>query len=96
MILFLPFVIDITKTSFQNIFILSLLVCEGSEPLQVVSLTNAVLLHVQISGAQFTIHDAVPGATAGRVVISGTPQQVKMGQSLMHAFIMWGRYIKDA
>nr|XP_010927252.1 KH domain-containing protein HEN4 [Elaeis guineensis] len=50
----------------------------------------------QISGAQFTIHDAVPGATAGRVVISGTPQQVKMGQSLMHAFIMWGRYIKDA
>ncbi|KAG1331955.1 KH domain-containing protein HEN4 [Cocos nucifera] len=50
----------------------------------------------QISGAQFTIHDAVPGATAGRVVISGTPRQVKMGQSLMHAFIMWGRYIKDA
>ncbi|XP_038985765.1 KH domain-containing protein HEN4 isoform X3 [Phoenix dactylifera] len=50
----------------------------------------------QISGAQFKIHDALPGATAGRVVISGTPQQVKMGQSLMHAFIMWGRYIKDA
>ncbi|XP_021720323.1 KH domain-containing protein HEN4-like [Chenopodium quinoa] len=41
----------------------------------------------QFSGADVIVHDPNPGATEGRVVISGTPSQLHTAQSLVQAFI---------
>ncbi|KAK6911132.1 K Homology domain, type 1 [Dillenia turbinata] len=45
----------------------------------------------QISGAKVTINDPKPGATEGVVIVSGTPDQIRAAQSLIHAFILAGK-----
>ncbi|CAK7323730.1 unnamed protein product [Dovyalis caffra] len=45
----------------------------------------------QISGASVLIHDPKPGATEGVVVVSGTSDQMRAAQSLIHAFILCGQ-----
>uniref|UniRef100_A0A803M9S3 K Homology domain-containing protein n=1 Tax=Chenopodium quinoa TaxID=63459 RepID=A0A803M9S3_CHEQI len=45
----------------------------------------------QFSGADVIVHDPNPGATEGRVVISGTPSQLHTAQSLVQAFILCGQ-----
>lgn len=47
----------------------------------------------QISGANVLIHDPKPGATEGVVVVSGTSDQMRAAQSLIHAFILYGQTI---
>lgn len=42
---------------------------------------------IQISGAKVVIHDPVAGSTEGTAVVSGTPDQVRAAQTLIHAFI---------
>ncbi|KAL2932895.1 RNA-binding KH domain-containing protein RCF3 [Bienertia sinuspersici] len=42
----------------------------------------------QFSGADIIIHDPKPGITEGRVVLSGTPNQLHAAQSLVQAFIL--------
>lgn len=37
------------------------------------------------------IHDPSPGATEGKVIISGAPDQTRIAQSLLHAFILGGQ-----
>ncbi|CAN6449545.1 unnamed protein product [Victoria cruziana] len=44
----------------------------------------------QISGARVVVHDPLPGAAAGRVIISGTPEQTQSAQNLLQAFILSG------
>ncbi|KAF3634384.1 RNA-binding KH domain-containing protein, putative isoform 3 [Capsicum annuum] len=41
----------------------------------------------RISGAKIVIHDPVAGATEGTAVVSGTPDQTRFAQTLIHAFI---------
>lgn len=43
---------------------------------------------VQISGAKIIVHDPVASSTEGTVVVSGTPDQARAAQSLIHAFIL--------
>ncbi|KAI6689760.1 hypothetical protein NL676_026588 [Syzygium grande] len=45
----------------------------------------------QISGAMVDIHDQKHGASEGVVVVSGTADQVRAAQSLVHAFILCGQ-----
>ncbi|KAJ6720010.1 KH DOMAIN CONTAINING RNA BINDING PROTEIN [Salix viminalis] len=47
----------------------------------------------QISGANVLIHDPKPGATEGVVVVSGTSDQMRAAQSLIHAFILYGQTV---
>ncbi|KAI5575655.1 hypothetical protein BDE02_10G226200 [Populus trichocarpa] len=47
----------------------------------------------QISGANVLIHDPKPGASEGVVVVSGTSDQMRAAQSLIHAFILYGQTI---
>ncbi|RWW50602.1 hypothetical protein BHE74_00043124 [Ensete ventricosum] len=54
-----------------------------------VSLLTFVLL-LQISGAKVAVRDPKPGATEGYVTISGTIEQTRTAQSLLHAFILCG------
>ncbi|XP_058068132.1 KH domain-containing protein HEN4 isoform X2 [Magnolia sinica] len=50
------------------------------------------LNHIRkISGATVTIHDPRPAATEGTVVISGTPDQAHVAQTLLQAFILCGQ-----
>ncbi|KAJ8760107.1 hypothetical protein K2173_010963 [Erythroxylum novogranatense] len=50
------------------------------------------LSHIrQISGASVLIHDPKPGATDAVVVITGTSDQMRFAQSLVHAFILCGK-----
>ncbi|KAK4795383.1 hypothetical protein SAY86_013377 [Trapa natans] len=44
----------------------------------------------QISGAKITIHEPFPGKSERAVVISGSPDEVQVAQSLLHAFILTG------
>ncbi|WOK96333.1 hypothetical protein Cni_G05040 [Canna indica] len=44
----------------------------------------------EISGAKVAFHEPKPGATEGKVVISGTIDRVQTAQSLLHAFILCG------
>ncbi|XP_062194304.1 KH domain-containing protein HEN4-like isoform X2 [Phragmites australis] len=46
----------------------------------------------KMSGASITVHDPKPGDTNSMVVICGDPEQTKMAQSLIHAFIFCGLY----
>ncbi|XP_072953582.1 KH domain-containing protein HEN4-like [Typha angustifolia] len=46
----------------------------------------------KMSGAIVTIHDRKPGETIGTITIYGTPDQTKMAQSLLHAFIFCGLF----
>ncbi|XP_020090507.1 KH domain-containing protein HEN4-like [Ananas comosus] len=46
----------------------------------------------KMSGAMVTVHDAKLGETVGKVTICGTPDQTKMAQSLLHAFILCGLF----
>ncbi|XP_060172978.1 KH domain-containing protein HEN4-like isoform X2 [Lycium barbarum] len=41
----------------------------------------------RISGAKVVVHDPVAGCTEGTAVVSGTPDQVRAAQTLIHAFI---------
>ncbi|KAF6141806.1 hypothetical protein GIB67_031873 [Kingdonia uniflora] len=43
---------------------------------------------IQISGAKVVVNDPRPGTTEGVVVVSGTPHQIRVAQSLIHAFIL--------
>ncbi|KAG7013935.1 KH domain-containing protein HEN4 [Cucurbita argyrosperma subsp. argyrosperma] len=53
---------------------------------------NANIAHVQqISGAMVVVHDAKPGIFDGKVVVSGTPDQIRAAQRLVHAFILCGK-----
>lgn len=54
-----------------------------------VPLLTFVLL-LQISGAKVAVRDPKPGATEGAVTISGTIEQTRTAQSLLHAFILCG------
>lgn len=45
----------------------------------------------EISGAKVSIFDPKGGATEGEVIISGSPDQTGMAQSLLHAFIFYGQ-----
>ncbi|XP_010259929.1 PREDICTED: KH domain-containing protein HEN4 [Nelumbo nucifera] len=45
----------------------------------------------QISGAKVVVHDPRSAATDGVVVVSGTPDQTRAAQSLIHAFILGGQ-----
>ncbi|KAJ6311226.1 hypothetical protein OIU77_013073 [Salix suchowensis] len=47
----------------------------------------------QISGANVLIHDPKHGATEGVVVVSGTSDQMRAAQSLIHAFILYGQTV---
>ncbi|KAK2651846.1 hypothetical protein Ddye_011702 [Dipteronia dyeriana] len=52
---------------------------------------NSNLGHIiQISGANVAVNDPKSGATEGLVVVSGTPDQTRAAQSLIHAFILCG------
>ncbi|CAN4095177.1 unnamed protein product [Withania somnifera] len=42
----------------------------------------------RISGAKVVVHDPVAGSTEGTAVVSGTPDQVRAAQTLIHAFIL--------
>ncbi|PIN18651.1 PolyC-binding proteins alphaCP-1 [Handroanthus impetiginosus] len=42
----------------------------------------------QISGAKVTVHEPRPGTTQRTVVISGTPDETQVAQSLLQAFIL--------
>lgn len=44
----------------------------------------------QISGANVVVNDPKPGATEGVVMVSGTSDQMRAAQSLIHAFILCG------
>ncbi|KAL7157065.1 hypothetical protein ABFS83_02G052900 [Erythranthe nasuta] len=44
----------------------------------------------QISGAKVVIHDPHPGTTQRIVVISGTPDETQVAQSLLQAFVLSG------
>ncbi|CAL9060218.1 unnamed protein product [Musa banksii] len=44
----------------------------------------------EISGAKVAVRDPNPGATEGAVTISGTIEQTRTAQSLLHAFILCG------
>ncbi|KMS97210.1 hypothetical protein BVRB_7g177620 [Beta vulgaris subsp. vulgaris] len=46
---------------------------------------------LQFSGAEVIVHDPKPGASEGRVVISGTPTQQHAAQCLVQAFILCGQ-----
>ncbi|XP_047341974.1 KH domain-containing protein HEN4 [Impatiens glandulifera] len=49
---------------------------------------NCNLGHIrQISGAIVEIQDPSPGATEGVVMVSGTPEQLYLAQTMIHAFI---------
>ncbi|KAF3794007.1 KH domain-containing protein [Nymphaea thermarum] len=54
--------------------------------------TNGSNLNIirQISGAKVIAHDPLPGAAAGTVIISGTPEQTQSAQNLLQAFILSG------
>ncbi|KAL5756807.1 hypothetical protein ACOSP7_021238 [Xanthoceras sorbifolium] len=43
---------------------------------------------IQLSGANVVVNDPKPGATEGLIVVSGTPDQTRAAQSLIHAFII--------
>lgn len=45
----------------------------------------------QISGAMLVVHDAKPGMFDGKVIMSGTPEQIRAAQRLVHAFILCGK-----
>ncbi|XP_038898275.1 KH domain-containing protein HEN4 [Benincasa hispida] len=50
------------------------------------------IAHVQqISGAMVVVHDAKPGMFDGKVIVSGTPDQIRAAQRLVHAFILCGK-----
>ncbi|KAJ4718780.1 KH domain-containing protein [Melia azedarach] len=52
---------------------------------------NSNLGHIrQISGANIVVNDPKPGATEGVVTVSGTSDQMRAAQSLIHAFILCG------
>ncbi|KAH9716190.1 hypothetical protein KPL71_021370 [Citrus sinensis] len=57
---------------------------------------NSNLSHIrqatisQISGANVVVNDPKPGATEGVVMVSGTSDQMRAAQSLIHAFILCG------
>ncbi|XP_033513641.1 RNA-binding KH domain-containing protein RCF3 isoform X2 [Nicotiana tomentosiformis] len=42
----------------------------------------------RISGAKIVVHDPVANSAEGTVVVSGTPDQARAAQSLIHAFIL--------
>lgn len=42
----------------------------------------------RISGAKVVVHDPVAGCTEGTAVVSGTPDQARAAQTLIHAFIL--------
>ncbi|MCE3050685.1 hypothetical protein HAX54_047885 [Datura stramonium] len=42
----------------------------------------------RISGAKVLVHDPVASSTEGTAVVSGTPDQVRAAQTLIHAFIL--------
>ncbi|XP_057515962.1 KH domain-containing protein HEN4-like isoform X1 [Amaranthus tricolor] len=44
----------------------------------------------QISGANVIVREAIPRTTVRTVVISGTPEQTQIAQSLLHAFTLTG------
>lgn len=44
----------------------------------------------QISGANVVIHDPIPGATEGLVIVSGTQDQIHSAQCLIQGFIFCG------
>uniref|UniRef100_A0A1D1YD91 KH domain-containing protein At4g18375 n=1 Tax=Anthurium amnicola TaxID=1678845 RepID=A0A1D1YD91_9ARAE len=45
----------------------------------------------EFSGAKVTICDPKPGGTEGTVIISGTPDQAHIAQSVLHGFILSGK-----
>lgn len=45
---------------------------------------------LQISGANIVVNDPKPGATESVVIVSGTSDQMRAAQSLIHAFILCG------
>lgn len=45
----------------------------------------------QISGAMVVVHAAQPGMFDGKVIVSGTPDQIRVAQRLVHAFILCGK-----
>ncbi|KAK0603931.1 hypothetical protein LWI29_010254 [Acer saccharum] len=45
----------------------------------------------EISGAKVQVCDPVPGKREGMVVISGTPDETQVAQSLLHAFFQSGQ-----
>ncbi|KAK3211135.1 hypothetical protein Dsin_015841 [Dipteronia sinensis] len=50
------------------------------------------LAHLKlISGAKVQVRDPIPGKSEGMVVISGTPDETQVAQSLLHAFIQSGQ-----
>lgn len=52
---------------------------------------NSNLGHIQqISGASVVVNDPKPGAAEGIVMVSGTSDQMRAAQSLIHAFILCG------
>ncbi|KAL9462779.1 hypothetical protein AB3S75_000727 [Citrus x aurantiifolia] len=52
---------------------------------------NSNLSHIrQISGANVVVNDPKPGSTEGVVMVSGTSDQMRAAQSLIHAFILCG------